>query len=74
MDLYDDVIAGGTSTNGEVNTQPASAASSVSNEPPPNHTTPYNNTNGTPSNIPIKRFQLYVGNLTWVRVGVDKVI
>lgn len=66
VDLYDDVIAGTTSTNGDVNPAPGPGTNSVSSEPTPNHT-PYNATNGPPSNIPIKRFQLYVGNLTWVR-------
>ncbi|KAK7602235.1 hypothetical protein V9T40_009676 [Parthenolecanium corni] len=64
VDLYDDVIAGTTSTNGDVNPAPGPGTNSVSSEPTPNHT-PYNATNGPPSNIPIKRFQLYVGNLTW---------
>ena len=66
VDLYDDVIAGGTSTNGDANPAPGLGTNSASTEPAPNHT-PYNATNGPPSNIPIKRFQLYVGNLTRVR-------
>lgn len=69
VDLYDDVIAGGTSTNGDVKPQINSSSSTVSSEPPINHT-PYSNTNGAQNPLPIKRFQLYVGNLTWVRISL----
>lgn len=63
VDLYDDVVADGNSSNGDVNPTPGPGTNSDGSELAPNHTP--NAANG-PSNIPIKRFQLYVGNLTWV--------
>ncbi|XP_065206960.1 cleavage and polyadenylation specificity factor subunit 6-like isoform X2 [Planococcus citri] len=65
VDLYDDVIAGGSSANGDVKPQLSSNSSTISNNDNALSHAPYSTTNGAQNPLPIKRFQLYVGNLTW---------
>lgn len=67
MDLYDDVIAAPPGA-GENQVAPGGPPIQNNESPGPNHGGPpyHHMGNSVSSNMAGRRFQLYVGNLTWV--------